>query len=72
MSFSDQGGDEDNEWEESGDVGFGKEGRDNCGLMAFEQCVGCGLANEGKHHDEHQNEVLHLLINDMWDEYKSQ
>ena len=51
MKISDQGGNEDDEREESSYVGLCEEGRDDCRVMALGDWVGSGLAEETQHHD---------------------
>ena len=60
---SDQGGDEDDEGEQGSDIWFCEEGGNDGGVVGFADGAGSGLAEEGKHHDEHEDEVLHCNLN---------
>ena len=60
IGWSDQGGNEHDEWKQGDDVGFSEEGWDYGGVMGFAYWAGSGLAEEGEHHDEHEDEILHF------------
>lgn len=57
--LSDHGEYEDEDWKKSNDVVFSQEGR-NDSLFVASNSASSGLAGEGEHDDEHENEVLHI------------
>ena len=62
MMRSDQGGNEEDEWEEGGDVGFEEHGADDgVGIMGGD-VLGDGLTDETEHDEEGDQEVLHLIF----------
>ena len=64
MMLSDQGCDEEDQGEESGDVGFEEQIADDVLSVVGGDVLGDGLAGEGEYDEEGDQDILHVINNE--------